>query len=173
MPHLLQEEGELEIALIKLDADDAVHVLQHLAVLVRHHGTAEIVTEPAVRRVREAGVPLLEWFLRASLRHKLDGARGCGVEGGDVHLVDLLTRWRREIELTKGTAKAATVGVLPQIVLRLRRQLGIGLSNVCDQMCSAIEPSVHLPRMSAPNSSANLPPSLSHNSQSASTSLSK
>lgn len=39
----------------------------------------------------------------------------------------MLTNWRREIEIAKGTAEATTVGVLPQIVLRLRRQLGDGV----------------------------------------------
>ena len=104
-----------------------MHALQHLVVLLRHGSAAKIVPEPTTRRIREAGVPLCERHLVPELSGKLDGARRGGVEGGDVHLVDLLSCWRREIKRAKGAAKAATVGVLPQIVLRLRRQLGNGL----------------------------------------------
>ena len=127
VPHLLEEEGELELALIKFNAHDAVHALQHLVVLVRHHGAPEIVVKPAVCRVREPGVPLLERLLRAGLRHKLDGAGGRGVQRRDVHLVDLLIRRGREVKPADSAAEAAAVGVLPQVVLRLRRQLGDGL----------------------------------------------
>ena len=46
--HFLQEEGKLEIALVELDAYNAMHVLQHFIVLIRHRNTAKIVAKPTI-----------------------------------------------------------------------------------------------------------------------------